>query len=87
MSNLKTKDSCDDFPSIFMDITKKINFKLAFFLYIAGIIIFSDIFIENVLSSSMVDGICANTKGTMVQLLLLVISYIILDLSIQTNLL
>ena len=87
MSNLKSKDSCDDFPSIFMDITKKINFKLAFLLYIAGLIIFSDIFIENVLTSSMVDGICTNTKGTMMQLLLLVISYIILDLSIQTHLL
>lgn len=87
MSNLKSKDSCDDFPSIIMDITKKINFKLAFFLYIAGLIIFSDIFIENVLPSSMVDGICTNTKGTMVQLLLLVISYIIIDLSIQTHLL
>lgn len=73
----------DDFPSMGVNIIKKINFKVAIFLFLFGIFIFSDIFIENFMSKKTIDGYCANTHGTMIQLTIFVILYIILDLLVQ----
>jgi hypothetical protein len=69
-----------DFPSICVDLIKKTNFKVAIFLYIIGLFIFSDVFIENLLPKKYRDGNCATTPGTMLQLLSLVICYLIIDL-------
>jgi hypothetical protein len=73
----------EDFPSMGINLIKKINYKISIFLFFLGIIIFSDFFIENFLPKNAVDGNCANTQGTMIQLMAFVISYIIIDLFAQ----
>ena len=75
----------DDFPSMATDMIKGINWKIAFFIFILGIFIFSDVFIEMCLVNftDTIDGDCPTTKGTIIQLLFLVLGYIILDLSVQ----
>lgn len=76
-----------DFPSIGVELIKKINFKIAIFLFLIGIFIFSDVFIENFLPKNVVDGYCADSKGTVIQLLIFVLLYIIIDLLVQGNIL
>jgi len=78
-----TYSNDDDFPSMGVNAVKKINFKVAIFLFLIGIFIFSDIFIENFLPKNTIDGYSANTHGTMIQLTVFVISYIVLDLLVQ----
>ena len=82
-STKKAKKS--DFMKITGNLLSTINYKVAFLLFIIGIIIFSDVFIETVLSGfgGSVNGDCTTTKGTMLQLLFMVIGYIILDLIVQ----
>ena len=79
------KSSGDDFPSMTASMFSKINIKVAILLFMFGILIFSDVFIENALS--YFDGASqageATTKGTMIQLLALTIGYIIIDLMVQ----
>lgn len=76
-----------DFVKISGNIFGNINFKLAFFVFILGIILFSDVFIDGVLlkMNNAVDGECATTKGTMIQLLLLSLGLIVLDLLIKLD--
>lgn len=76
-----------DFPSIGVDLLKKINFKVAIFLFLIGAFILSDIFIENALPRKYINGDCADTSGTMIQLLCLVLAYLIIDLIVQGGLL
>ena len=78
-----TDDVSGDFPSIGIDLLKKTNFKIAIFLFLIGIFIFSDIFIENFLPKNNVDGYCADSKGTMIQLLVFVLLYLVIDLLVQ----
>jgi hypothetical protein len=73
----------EDFPSIGVDLIKKINFKVAIFLFFIGLFIFSDVFIENFLPKNNIDGYCADSQGTMIQLLLFVCLYVIVDLLAQ----
>ena len=73
----------EDFPSIGIDLIKKINFKIAIFLFFIGLFIFSDVFIENFLPNNTIDGYSADSKGTMIQLLVLVLLYIAIDLLVQ----
>ena len=80
------KDS--DFPSMSVDLIKRVNFKVAFFLLMIGLFIFSDIFIEKFLPMDYQDGTnVPNTSGTTVQLIILVLCYIVLDLLNQGGLL
>ena len=79
----KSPSNEEDFPSMGVNLIKKINFKVSIFLFFIGIFIFSDIFIENILPKNTIDGFCTNTQGTMIQLLSFVIAYIILDLMVQ----
>ena len=84
--NMETQ-SCEidgDFPSISIELLKKINAKVAIFLMIIGIFLFSDIFIE-IMPDSYKSGDTPTTHGTILQLTLLVISYLVLDLLIQGN--
>jgi hypothetical protein len=76
-----------DFPSMGVDLVKKVNFKVAIFLFLIGIFIFSDIFIEKILPKKYSDGNCATTQGTFIQLLLISFSYIIIDLLVSGGLL
>lgn len=79
----------DDFSSMLIDLLKRINFKIAIFLFLVGIFIFSDLFIEMILSkfSGAVEGNETTTKGTILQLLFMSISYIMLDLLVQGDIL
>jgi hypothetical protein len=76
------KNKHTDFPSMFMDLLKKINFKVAFFILLLGSIIFSDVFMES-MPKKYQDGISLNSTGTFVQLLCLTFGYIIVDLLVQ----
>lgn len=80
-------DKCKktDFVSVGGNIISNINLKVAFFIFLLGMVIFSDIFITILgkFSSANVDGSCTTTQGTFIQLLLLVIGYIILDLLVS----
>ena len=77
----------DDFPGIGVDLIKRVNFKTAIFLFLMGLFIFSDVFIENFLPKETVDGYCADSRGTSIQLLVLVLMYILVDLLVQGNML
>jgi hypothetical protein len=82
----KISDSKDtDFPSICVNVVKKINFKISIFLFFIGMFVFSDIFIDNFLPKDNVDGYCADTKGTVMQLITLVLAYIVIDLMVQSE--
>ena len=74
-----------DFMKMTGNLISNINYKVAFLLFMIGMIIFSDIFIDGFLShmSDTVSGECPTTKGTMLQLLFMVIAYIIVDLIVQ----
>lgn len=71
-----------DFMKIGGNLVSNINFKVAFFLFFIGMILFSDIFIDGVLRK--IDGAVidesTSTKGTLIQLTLLVILYLVVDL-------
>ena len=78
-----TDEVSGDFPSIGIELLKKTNFKIAIFLFLIGLFIFSDVFIENFLPKNNVDGYCADSKGTMIQLLIFVLLYLVIDLLVQ----
>ena len=83
-SNIKTVNTCNDFPSMFIDFLKKINIKIAFFLSILSFFVLSDFFIENLpLNSGFSIADETNSKGAFVQLITIVIGYIIIDLLTQ----
>lgn len=81
------KNDRDDLGNMFTDFCGNINFKVAIFLFVFGIFIFSDLFIDNVLCK--MDGAtaadAATSKGTTVQLLILVLFYLCIDLFIQAE--
>ena len=81
----KKKSKKTDFMKMTGNLIGNINYKVAFLLFMIGMIIFSDIFIDGFLShiSDTVSGECPTTKGTMLQLLFMVIAYIVLDLVVQ----
>ena len=79
----KQKASNCDFPSIGIDLLKRVNFKVAFFIFIMGLYLFSDVFVEHVLPTSYREGDTANSNGTMVQLIILVFAYMTIDLLVQ----
>ncbi len=79
-------DSGHDFPSMGMEFLKKVNLKVAIFLFILASFIFSDIFVRSFLKtvSNSTDSLdYPNTKGTMIQLTFLVVGYIFLDILVQ----
>jgi hypothetical protein len=78
----------DDFPSMFVKLFSRINIKVAIFIFILGLFLFSDIFIKNILSSfkgAVSDLGYPTTNGTVIQLIFLIIAYLIVDLLIQGN--
>ena len=84
--NDNSRDS--DFPSMGVDLLKKINFKVAFFMFLIGLFIFSDIFIEKCLPASYQDGSnCTNSYGTIAQMTILVLVYVVIDLLSQGGIL
>lgn len=76
-----------DFITMFYDLFNSINYKVAILVFLLGIILFSDIFIESFLIniSGAVDGDTPTSKGTTIQLLLQTLGYIIFDLLVSGN--
>ena len=75
-----------DFVKITGGVLSSINFKIAFLIFAIGLIIFSDIFVNNVLMEipdAVQPGEVITTKGTLLQLTFLVLGYIICDLLVQ----
>lgn len=72
-----------DFPSMGMDLLKRVNVKISLFLLLIGFFIFSDVFINKLLPTNYHEMGCPTNQGTMLQLTLLVLSYICIDLLVQ----
>jgi hypothetical protein len=72
---------------MFSDLCHIINFKVAIFLFIFGMLLFSDVFINNVLSKfqDATSGDAATTKGTVVQLSIFVLFYLVIDILGQSE--
>ena len=81
----KNKERPDDLTSLFTDVFKFSNIKIALFIFFLFIILSSDIFIDKMLSkvTGAVDGRCPTGKGTIIQGLLLVLCYIIFDMLVR----
>ena len=75
----------DDLGGMFTDFVGRINFKVAIFLMIFGIFIFSDLFIENILAGikGTTSADTTTTKGTVIQLLIIVLFYLVVDMLVQ----
>lgn len=84
-SSKQKKGKKSDFVNMGSKVLCSINFKIAIFLFFIGMLIFSDLFIDSFLSKidGSVYGECTTTKGTMIQLLIFVISYLIIDLLVK----
>jgi len=78
-------NSKSDFMEVGGNIFTNVPYKLTFFMFFIGMLLFSDLFINNVLSGipDTVDGECPTSKGTIIQLLLYCLSLIICDLMIK----
>lgn len=88
--NIDDKPQCnDDFVSIGLGFIKNINIKVAVFIFLFGLFIFSDVFIESVLNkfNNASRGMESTTKGTVIQLLFLTLFYIITDMLVKFNIL
>lgn len=84
--NYETND--DDFPSMFMKLCSRINVKVAIFVFVIGLFIFSDIFVRSILGAfnNAVGQLGAPTShGTVIQLLFIVFGYIVIDLLVQSK--
>lgn len=86
----KKNDNCDsreDFISMFYDLFNTVNYKVAILLFILGVLIFSDTFIELFLIpiEGAAIGDETTTKGTLIQLTLMTLGYIIIDLLVAGN--
>lgn len=75
----------DDFPSMFTDLFAGIQFKVAFFLFLVMIFVFSDVYVDLVLTNidGAVYGDMPTTKGSVIQITFVTICYIIIDLLVQ----
>lgn len=84
--NKKITDSKKtDFVNASSSVIGNINFKLIFYMFLLGIILFSDLFISNVLTHipDSVDGEYVTNKGTMIQLLVYSLGLLVFDLVIK----
>jgi hypothetical protein len=74
-----------DFVKISSDVISCLNIKVAFFIFLLGMILFSDVFIDNVLNKipDTVQSGSTTTKGTIIQIAILSTSYIFIDLLVQ----
>ena len=74
-----------DFVNVTGNIIQDINYKLVLFMFIFGMFIFSDIFIDGFLSkfNNTVQGECTTNKGSIIQLTIYCTLLLILDLVIK----
>jgi hypothetical protein len=80
-----TGDKKSDFMKISGNVFSDINYKLALFTFLFGMIIFSNMFIDGFLNTvdDAVDGDSPTNKGTFIQLLIFCLILIVLDLLIK----
>lgn len=79
-----TDDKKTDLMKVSGGVISNINYKVGFLMFFIGMLLFSDIFIDNVLPSYMQDGTgCPNTSGTITQLTVFVLIYLVLDLLVK----
>lgn len=85
-SNKKSKTP-GDFPSLFADLFMRINWKMAFFMFIFFIILTSDIFIDKYLRKvpGSVNNMTSTNKGTVIQGVVLVLFFVIMDSIISSG--
>lgn len=78
-------DNTTDFVNITGGVMSNINYKLAIYMFVFGLFLFSDVFVDGFLSyvPNTIDGEYTTNKGTTVQLLLFVLLLVIFDLLIQ----
>jgi hypothetical protein len=73
-----------DMMAISGGVLSNINYKVGFLLFFFAMLIFSDIFVDAVLSDKMHDGAgCPNTSGTLAQITMMVFIYLLLDLVVK----
>lgn len=76
-----------DLMSMSGNLLQRVNIKVAICLLILGMILFSDVFIDGVLNKipGTVHGECTTTKGTMIQLIIFILAYLVIDLLVQSK--
>jgi hypothetical protein len=76
-----------DFASLFVDGCKQIPYKRVFFLFLFMMFVFSDFFISNILSqikdTTYMDT--TTTKGTLIQIIIVLVMYIGIDILVGNN--
>ena len=74
----------DDFSDLFLNINKKVSWKVAILLFILYLLINSDLFVQNVLGgiskNLVVNGIEPSSNGVIVQGILITLAYVILSI-------
>ena len=79
------EDNKSDFMKMSGNMFVNINYKLAFFMFIFGMLLFSDLFTDSFLKN--INGAVGlqypTTKGTFIQLFIYVILLIVFDLLIK----
>lgn len=73
-------DSGDDLWGMFGAIIKKVNFKIAFIIFIIFVLINTTFFISSILGKhGLTNGMAASQKGIVVQGLILSFGYVLFD--------
>ena len=74
-----------DFVALSGNILSNINYKLGIFIFIIGIFLYSDLFVDSILNSfpGAVDSNYPTSYGTIVQLTIYTLILIVLDLLIK----
>lgn len=77
-------DNTTDLCNVSSNVISEIPFKLAFFMFFIGMVIFSDAFTSTVLVNidNTLDDDLPTTKGTIIQLTIYTICLVIVDLMI-----
>jgi hypothetical protein len=79
----------DTMTSLFGEIAKKISWKIALFVFVLVLLIWSDVFIENIMTKfdGLVEGRMVSQKGTIVQATVLTLAVIVLSFLISVDVL
>ena len=82
-----TDKSPDSMTSLLFTALKTIHWKVAFFLFLIIILLWSDIFVEGILGkmNGMLDGQVITRKGIITQALLVVLAYILFSFLVSVG--
>jgi hypothetical protein len=85
IENVPDENGPTDLVEISRTLICNIPFKLAFFMFVVGLLIFSNVFVENVLGefSEAVDDDVPTSWGTTIQLLFYTMFLILFDVLIK----